>query len=88
MQLEDLDSTEASRGVLFVTSSLSTRRGEVPPPRVETAHDESRARLKLIVLGGLADTAEVLSLIDGDFHAVCSGEGGPLRSLPQVCRVP
>jgi excisionase family DNA binding protein len=64
VQLEGLDVAQASRVVLGVTGSLNTRRGEGPPLRVETSYDEARGRLKLIVLGGLPDTAAVLSLID------------------------
>ncbi|UZJ32783.1 helix-turn-helix domain-containing protein [Streptomyces endophytica] len=46
--------------------SVATNRGPGHAPlRIETAHDKERGRLKVIVLGGLADTARLLECMEG-----------------------
>lgn len=40
-------------------------RGQGDPPlRIETAYDEKRVRMKIIVLGGPGDTARLLDSIE------------------------
>ena len=48
------------------TMLMAAARGGERPLRVETVYDEQRATLKIIVLGGLGDSAEVLRII----HAI------------------
>ncbi|UNO38427.1 helix-turn-helix domain-containing protein [Streptomyces sp. MST-110588] len=49
---------------LLMTAAAHGRPGE-QRLRIETVHDKERARMKIIVLGGLADTARLLDSIEG-----------------------
>lgn len=54
---------DADRVTTLVTAAISgPRDGE--PIRVQAAYDEQRARLRVMLLGGPQDTAELLRLID------------------------
>jgi excisionase family DNA binding protein len=46
-----------------VTAALNARPGDAAPLRAEVIHEPDRAHLKLIVVGGLADTASLLGLL-------------------------
>lgn len=49
-------------------STLLMAAGAVPgeqPLKVQTAYDEERARLKVILLGSLSDTAKLLESVEG-----------------------
>ncbi|TJZ44514.1 helix-turn-helix domain-containing protein [Streptomyces piniterrae] len=50
---------------LLMTSAANRGPGDGPPLRIETAYDEEGARLKVIVLGGLADTARLFDYLEG-----------------------
>jgi|SRR3954453_504707 excisionase family DNA binding protein len=53
----------ADRVATLLLGASSSRRAGDAPLRVETAYDAGRARLKVIVLGGLVDTARLLEYI-------------------------
>ncbi|MER5945935.1 helix-turn-helix domain-containing protein [Streptomyces sp. NPDC001904] len=63
VQVDGVGPQEAMRLSNTVVASAGGRRdgGRL---RVESVYDEERAALKIIVLGGLADAAEVLRIVD------------------------
>jgi excisionase family DNA binding protein len=73
VQVDGLDRTAAERLSTVVVASVNGVR-EPGQPQVQTVYDEERGRMKIVVLGGAAATADVLQLID----AVVDGEGGVL----------
>jgi excisionase family DNA binding protein len=61
----DAISTETAGRVATLLMAAAAGRGlDDQPLRIETAYDEERARLKVIVLGGLSDTARLLEHIE------------------------
>ncbi|WP_236791739.1 helix-turn-helix domain-containing protein [Amycolatopsis sp. GM8] len=58
----DAISPETQGRISTLLMAASARRGD-EPLRVETAYDEERGRMKIIVLGGLADTARLLDYV-------------------------
>ncbi|CND88850.1 DNA binding domain%2C excisionase family [Mycobacterium tuberculosis] len=64
VQVDDVDRSMADRlGTLLVSAAQS---GPDPgqPVHIQVVHDERARRLKVVLLGGAAATAEVLQLID------------------------
>ena len=61
VQVDGVDRAGMDRISTMVLGALSAERSGL---RVEFAYDEERARLKVIVLGGLEQTAEVLRIVD------------------------
>src|SRR5690349_20737343 len=62
VQIDGVDRAGADRITTYVTASISTDgMGRL---RVELAYDETRGVLKIIILGDLDVTADVLRLID------------------------
>jgi excisionase family DNA binding protein len=63
VQIDDVDRALADRVRTLVMSSV----GGAPPDdgrlRVETAYDEGKSRMKIIILGGPESTAELLRLV-------------------------
>ncbi|MWA06684.1 helix-turn-helix domain-containing protein [Actinomadura sp. LD22] len=64
VQVDGVGRTAADRLATVVLAGVSTGRGGGGAVRVQTVHDEERGRMKIVVLGGVAATAEVLRLID------------------------
>jgi len=64
VEIEAIDAEQAGRITRAVMAAASGRRDEDKPLRVQAAYDETRARLKLIILGGLATTAQFLGFVD------------------------
>ncbi|KAA5825938.1 helix-turn-helix domain-containing protein [Saccharopolyspora hirsuta] len=77
VQIDGVDRSAADRLGTLVLAGVNTARGASSPLRVQTVYDEERNRLKVVVLGGAGDTAEVLRLLEavleGGLH---SGEVG------------
>lgn len=65
VEIDDIDRTTADRITTLLTATAATRGPGSRALRVETGYDPDRARLKVIVLGGLADTARLLDYMDG-----------------------
>lgn len=63
MQVDAVDADTASRVATLVMGSLNGRQHGDPLLRVQTVYDEERASMKIVVLGNVADTAELLKLI-------------------------
>ncbi|MYW67725.1 helix-turn-helix domain-containing protein [Streptomyces sp. SID8379] len=63
VQVDGVGPQQAMRLSNTVVASANSRRdgGRL---RVETVYDDERAALKLVVLGGLADAAELLKIVD------------------------
>ncbi|MCA9641195.1 MAG: helix-turn-helix domain-containing protein [Myxococcales bacterium] len=63
--LDGFDRTTADRLTTLVMASVGRRRERVETLRVQATYDMARQRLKLVVSGGLGDTADILHLVDG-----------------------
>ncbi|MCG6498085.1 helix-turn-helix domain-containing protein [Kitasatospora sp. A2-31] len=65
VRIESIGRVEAGRVANTVLAAIAgPRDGGGPPLRVEAVHEEDRETLRLVVLGGPADTAAVLALVD------------------------
>ncbi len=64
VELENLAPGAADR-----LSTLLVAGAQLTPLRVQVVYDDSRARLKIILLGGVAATADVLQMIDNVMEA-------------------
>ncbi|MFE2294040.1 helix-turn-helix domain-containing protein [Streptomyces sp. NPDC059452] len=65
VQVDGVGPDAAHRLSTFVTASAQSPRDAREPLRVQTVYDRERARMKIVILGGAADTAELLHLVDG-----------------------
>ncbi|MDT0489111.1 helix-turn-helix domain-containing protein [Streptomyces sp. NPDC012600] len=65
VQIDGVGPDAAHRLSTFVTASAQSPRDTREPLRVQTVYDKERARMKIVVLGSAADTAELLHLVDG-----------------------
>jgi excisionase family DNA binding protein len=62
VQVDAISPADAERVTMTLTSATISRRGG-EPLRIETVYDEERARMKVIVLGGLDTSAAILELL-------------------------
>jgi excisionase family DNA binding protein len=74
VQIDGVDRAAADRLGTLVLAGANTTRDPGHPLRIQTVHDEERHRMKIVILGGAAATAEVLRLLD----AVLDGDNGLL----------
>ncbi|MFE9206717.1 helix-turn-helix domain-containing protein [Micromonospora sp. NPDC007230] len=74
VQVDGVDRAAADRLATLVLAGVNTGHDPTRPLRVQTVHDEERHRMKIIVLGDAAATAELLRLLD----AVLQGGNGLL----------
>lgn len=65
VQLDDIDPATMSRLTTLVLAGVGARGQDDDPMHVETVYHEERATLKIIVVGGLANTAALLEIIRG-----------------------
>ncbi|MFJ1702371.1 helix-turn-helix domain-containing protein [Kitasatospora sp. NPDC088346] len=65
VRIDGIDRATVDRVTTLITAALTGRPQGGEPLRVETAHDRERASLKIIVIGGLEDGAEILRLVAG-----------------------
>ncbi|MEK2472466.1 MULTISPECIES: helix-turn-helix domain-containing protein [Streptomyces] len=65
VEIEDIDSRTVDRLTSLLMTAAAGRGPGERPLRIETVHDRDRARLKVIVLGGVADTARLLDYMEG-----------------------
>ncbi|SCG67671.1 helix-turn-helix domain-containing protein [Micromonospora halophytica] len=75
VQLDGVDRAAADRLATLVLAGVNTHRAG--PLRVQTVHDEERQRMKIVLIGGACDTAEVLHLLDAvltDGNGLLAGE--------------
>ncbi|MFJ9614340.1 helix-turn-helix domain-containing protein [Streptomyces noursei] len=64
VEIEDIDSRAVDRLTSMLMTAAAGRGPGERPLRIETVHDRDRARLKVIVLGGVADTARLLDCME------------------------
>ncbi|GAB3505624.1 helix-turn-helix domain-containing protein [Amycolatopsis cihanbeyliensis] len=64
VQVDAISRADADRMSSLLMGATAHRREDMRPLRVETAYDEERARMKVVVLGDLAASAELLRLIE------------------------
>lgn len=64
VEIDAVDPNTAHRLTTVLTAAAGTRGGG-PRLRIDTVYDEERGRMKVVVLGGLADTARLLDYIEG-----------------------
>jgi excisionase family DNA binding protein len=64
VQVDAIDPDSMSRVSTLLMGSIQNRPPGAERLRVETIYDEERATLKIIVVGGAADCAELLRLVD------------------------
>src|SRR5690606_14706576 len=75
VQIDGIDQAAADRLGTFVLAGVNTGPHQL---RVQIVHDQERNRMKIVILGGAAATAEVLRLLDGllgDDSGLFAGEG-------------
>ncbi|MET4923496.1 helix-turn-helix domain-containing protein [Streptomyces sp. PSRA5] len=65
VQIESVGPESASRLSTLITASAQSVRDTADSLRIQVVHDRERARMKIVILGGAADTAALLNLIDG-----------------------
>ena len=63
VEVDGIGEQDAGRLAMMIMGGANTRGTGDRPLRIETAYDQSRARLKVIVLGDPADAAELLRWI-------------------------
>ncbi|ASU84067.1 DNA-binding protein [Nocardiopsis gilva YIM 90087] len=64
VEIDAVSPETASRLTTLLTASAANRRAGGEALRIETAYDEERARMKVIVLGSPGDTAQLLSYVE------------------------
>ncbi|MBE1489831.1 helix-turn-helix domain-containing protein [Plantactinospora soyae] len=65
VDIDDLGALAADRLSTLLVAGAQLPRDAGEPLRIQTVYDEARARLKVIILGGVAPTADVLRTLDG-----------------------
>ncbi|MEU9508913.1 helix-turn-helix domain-containing protein [Micromonospora sp. NPDC048170] len=74
VQIDGVDRAGADRLATLVLTTANTSRHGAHPLRIQTVHDEERNRMKIVILGGASETADVLHLV----AAVLDGDNGLL----------
>ncbi|MCB5907405.1 helix-turn-helix domain-containing protein [Streptomyces pinistramenti] len=65
VEIDAVGADMAHRLTTLLMSAAAHRRPGDARLRIETAYDKERARMKVIVLGGLGDTARLLDYMEG-----------------------
>ncbi|MEV0530640.1 helix-turn-helix domain-containing protein [Kitasatospora sp. NPDC050463] len=63
VQIDAIETAEAARLANTLMAAVAGPR-EGSPLRIQTLHDEQRSTLKVVILGELADTAELLVIVN------------------------
>lgn len=64
VQIDAIGPADMHRLVTMLNASAAGRDGTDQALRIQSIYDEERASMKIIVIGGVADVAEVMRLID------------------------
>lgn len=64
VDVENIDQHTASRLALFLSTSATGRGPGERRLKIDTGYDETATTLKIVVIGGPRDVAEVLRLVD------------------------
>ncbi|MER7442867.1 helix-turn-helix domain-containing protein [Micromonospora avicenniae] len=78
VQVDGVDRAAADRLATLVLAGVNTHHDPARPLRVQTIHDEERHRMKIVILGDAATTADLLRLVD----SVLTGGGNLLSGEP------
>jgi excisionase family DNA binding protein len=65
VQVDGLAPGSADRISTLLTAAAQAPRDSPEPLRLQTIYDEERSRMKIVILGGPAATADLLHLLDG-----------------------
>ncbi|MFI2238502.1 helix-turn-helix domain-containing protein [Streptomyces chrestomyceticus] len=65
VEIDAVDARTADRLSTLLTSAAAHRGPDDRPLRIETVYDPERARMKVVILGGLADTARLFDYMEG-----------------------
>lgn len=79
VQVDGVDQAAADRLATLVLAAVNTGYDPARPLRVQTVHDEERHRMKIVILGDAAATADLLRLVDAVLHGgngLLAGEAG------------
>ena len=72
VEFDGITAAAADRLSTLLVAGAQLPRDTAQPLRIQTVYDDARARLKVIILGGVAATADILHTIDDIFET----EGG------------
>jgi excisionase family DNA binding protein len=64
VEFDGIGATAADRLSTLLVAGAQLPRDTTEPLRIQAVYDDARARLKVIILGGVAATADVLQTID------------------------
>jgi excisionase family DNA binding protein len=64
VQVDDLEADAAERIMRTLTAATAIRADTDPPLRVEPFYDDERVRLRVVLVGGVAETIELMRMID------------------------
>lgn len=64
VEVDAISPGTADRLTSLLMTSATHHRPDGEPLRIETAYNEERARMKIIILGGLGDTARLFDYIE------------------------
>ncbi|MGR6319599.1 helix-turn-helix domain-containing protein [Micromonospora soli] len=67
-QVDGVDRAAADRLTTLVHAAANTGPDPARPLRVQTVHDEERRRMKIVILGDAAATADLLRLVEAVLH--------------------
>lgn len=79
-QVDGLDAASADRITRTLSAYTAGRNPADPELRVEPLYDEERRRLKAVIVGAVADSVELIRLIDALARPAPPGSATPLRS--------
>jgi excisionase family DNA binding protein len=65
VQIDGLAPGAADRLSTLLTAGAQAPRDSPEPLRLQTIYDKGRSRMKIVILGGPAETADILQLLDG-----------------------
>ncbi|MDJ0382096.1 helix-turn-helix domain-containing protein [Streptomyces sp. G-G2] len=65
VHIDPIDERAASRLSTLLTAAAQGPRDTPDALRVQTVYDKERSRMKIVILGNAADTADMLLLLDG-----------------------
>ena len=76
VEVDGVSAAAADRLSTLLVAGAQAPRDDAWPLRVRTVYDDARARLKVIVVGGVAATADVLLIMDRTAADILGAENG------------
>ncbi|MGA3490254.1 helix-turn-helix domain-containing protein [Micromonosporaceae bacterium DT55] len=80
VQIDGVDRAAADRLATLVLAGANSSAGHASPLRLQTIHDDERNRMKIVILGDAAATADVLQLLDSVLGAGNDLLGGAIHN--------